>query len=198
MFNCGRKIGRPHYLMRLILFLCPAIFLQCGTNTKQPVYPLFVFSSVGAPAIVSVAPIQVNLDPSNPQMQFNLSYYITNGEDGFLGYNLRITDASTSAQGSLGTTGTSNSTGPYLPNGTAPSFSHVGAVPSTAPSSLITQRIVDEVPPPGEKQFQFCQLYYFTLSALTRSGLESNQSAQVSSCAAVDASVCPAHSPCNP
>ncbi len=114
--------------MGVTLLACTALFLRCGTNTNQPVFPLYVFSTVGAPAIVAVQPVQVNLDPLNPQMQYDLKYYITNQEDGFLGYNLYITSSSTSAQGTLIGLGT----GPYLPSGTAPTFPHVGATASTA------------------------------------------------------------------
>ncbi|MCE9599648.1 MAG: hypothetical protein K8S54_16940 [Spirochaetia bacterium] len=190
-----QSIGRASLLKRVILLSCTAIFLHCGTNTNQPVFPLFVFSTVGSPAIVSVTPVQVNTDPLNPEMQFDLKYYITNSEDGFLGYNLYITASSTSAQGTLGVVTTS---GPYLPSGTAPSFSHVGAVASTDPTALKTQRITDEVPAPGTKQFQYCELYFFRITALTRSGLESASSAQVSQCAANTVALCPTGTPCNP
>ncbi|MBL8021822.1 MAG: hypothetical protein JNM27_19265 [Leptospirales bacterium] len=191
----AQSIGRASLLKRVILLSCTAIFLHCGTNTNQPVFPLFVFSTVGSPAIVSVTPVQVNTDPLNPEMQFDLKYYITNGEDGFLGYNLYITASSTSAQGALGIT---TSSGPYLPSGTAPSFSHVGEPASTDPAKLKTQRITDEVPAPGTRQFQYCELYFFRLAALTRSGLESGSSAQVSQCAATTVALCPTGTPCNP
>ena len=73
-------IGRTRDMARLAIF-CPLLFFfGCGTNTNQPVFPLYVFSTVGSPAIVSLTPVQVNLDPLDPLMQFDLKYYITNQE----------------------------------------------------------------------------------------------------------------------
>jgi hypothetical protein len=187
-------IGRKGELLRLAIF-CPAlIFLGCGTNTSQPVFPLYVFSTIGSPAIVSLTPVQTNLDPLDPLMQFDLKYYITNQEEGFLGYNLYITSSSTSAQGTLGGLGSAA----YTPDGVTPTYSHVGATASTAPEALITKRVEYQVAPPNTRQFQYCELYYFRLTALTRSGLESPPSAQASSCAATDSALCPSGTPCRP
>lgn len=180
--------------MRLAIFSFLFLFLGCGTNTNQPVFPLYVFSTVGAPAIVSLTAVQANLDPVDPLMQFDLKYYITNQEDGFLGYNLYITSSSTSAQGTLVGLGT----GPYLPDGVTPTYSHVGTAASTAPSSLVTKRVEYQVAPPNTRQFQYCELYYFRMTAVTRSGLESAPSAQASSCAALNTALCPSGTPCRP
>lgn len=187
-------IGRRREPSRLAIFWALLVFLNCGTNTNQPVFPLYVFSTVGSPAIVSLTPAQANLDPLDPLMQFDLKYYITNQEEGFLGYNLYITSSSTSAQGTLMGLGT----GAYLPSGVTPTFSHVGVTASTAPAGLITQRVEYQVAPPATRQFQYCELYYFRLTALTRSGLESAPSAQASSCAALNSALCPSGTPCKP
>ncbi|HMX56347.1 MAG TPA: hypothetical protein PKE49_07470 [Leptospiraceae bacterium] len=188
------QFGRGFLKVGVVLFACTALFLNCGTNTNQPVFPLYVFSTVGSPAISSLTAVQTNLDPLDPQMAFDLRYYITNSEDGFLGYNLYITSSSTSAQGSL----VGTATAPYMPNGTSPTFSHVGAVASTAQTSIVTQRVSYQVAPPATKQFQYCELYYFRLTALTRAGIESAPSAQASSCAAINTALCPSGTPCRP
>lgn len=167
--------------------------LNCGTNTDQPPFPLYTYSIVAPPAIVSVSPVEV---PVNLQlrMEFDINYYVTNQEVGFLGYNLYISKTTTSAEAALLGIGTL----PYMPDGVEPTFPHVAASPSTASSALITQRVEFEVPPPGLKFFQLCEKYFFRMTAVTRNGLVSNSSPQQASCAALNPALCPTGTACNP
>lgn len=166
---------------------------SCGTNTEEPVFPLYTaFTLIASPAIVSVAPVEVGTGFDDYRIEFDLGYYVTNQEEGFLGYNLYISTSNTSAEAAL----VGASTGVYLPSGTAPSFPHVGAAAGT--TSLTKQRLTHQKPPPGEKPFQLCEKYFFRMTALVRNGLESNASAEKSSCASANAALCPKGSACNP
>ena len=169
-----------------------ALFVHCGTNTEQPVYPLVSLTSVGAPAITSVTPVAMFDTNLQLLIEYDLKYYITNAEDGFLGYNLYIRTASSAAEATvLGIGGD-----PYLPNGYAPSFPHVGATVNT--TTEVTQRITHYKPPPGPRIFDACDRYYFRLTAVIRTGSESYPSPEISSCAITDTTLCPKGSVCNP
>ncbi len=166
---------------------------SCGTNTEEPVFPLYTaLTLIASPAIASVSPVEAGTGFDDYHIEFDLGYYVTNQEEGFLGYNLYISTSNTSAEAALG----GSSTGIYLPSGTSPSFPHVGATATTA--TLLKQRITHQKPPPGEKPFQLCEKYFFRMTALVRNGLESNPSAERSSCASANAGLCPKGSACNP
>ncbi|MBI3394770.1 MAG: hypothetical protein HY042_02935 [Spirochaetia bacterium] len=172
---------------------------SCGVNTDQPVFPLYTtFTVVGPPAIISVTPVEVGIATSEPTkpygVEFNVNFYVTNQEDGFLGYNLYISTSSTSAQSTLG----GFTSGPYLPNGVAPSFPEAGKPASTASTALVTQRIQYQKPPPGEIQIQLCEKYFFRMTALVRNNIESAASTELPACAAANTALCPKGGPCNP
>lgn len=182
--------------VRQIAILLTASFLSlfnnCGVNTEEPVYPLVTLTAVGAPAITSVQPVATFDTNLQLLMQFDLKYFITNAEDGFLGYNLYIRTASSAAEATvLGIGGD-----PYLPRGNAPSFPHVGATVNTTTET--TQRITHYKPPPGPRIFDACDRYYFRLTALIRTGAESYPSPEISACAITDVTLCPKGGVCNP
>lgn len=172
--------------------LAGAALAACGTNTDEPVFPLFLaFSPVGPPTLVNVNPVEVNAVGEPLRYAFDVQYYITNQEDGFLGYNLYIDSSATSAEAALGgVTGD-----PFLPSGVEPSFPHADDPADT--STLVTQRVEYFRPPPGLEFFQVCELYFFRITAYTRTTLESNPSTQLSACAAVNPELCPIGTPCN-
>ena len=188
-----RSIKQLH---KKVLILVLAVFMliapSCGTNTDQPVFPFYLISTVSSPAIVSVTPVETITDSLDLIYEFDLQYYITNSEEGFLGYNLYITTSTSSAEATIAGIGTN----PYLPLGIQPSFSHVGEEANT--STITTQRITHRNPPPNESAFELCEKYYFRLSAVARSGVVSIPGAEASSCAATDTGICPSGSICNP
>lgn len=169
------------------LFVC-----SCGVNTDQPVYPLLTFTSVAPPTIVSVKPFRqlVFFESPEPEykIEFDIEYYVTNQENEFLGYNLYISSTSTSPEAPV--------TGPYLPVGYDPSFPHLKQEVNT--TTLITQRISHFKPPPGERPFDLCEMYYFRLRAYTRNDVESEPSPQIAVCAVEDVLLCPTGTVCNP
>ncbi|MCB1320967.1 MAG: hypothetical protein KDK34_11980 [Leptospiraceae bacterium] len=181
----------------MLRWIIPALALMaatCGTNTEEPVFPILTsFSTVAPPAIVSVAAVE-NTDETPARYEFDVSYYITNQEDGFLGYNLYVNSSTSAAEGTFAPV----SGDPYLPDGTRPSFKHAGSVASTASADLITRRVDNFKAAPAPENFQLCELYYFRLTALVRNGLESSGSVEVSKCAALDTALCPVGSACNP
>ena len=180
--------------MAFTLLALSLLWIRCGTNTEEPVFPVFsALAAVSAPAIVSVSAVQ-NDSVSPSRQEFNVSYFITNQEEGFVGYNLYISSSTTAAQGAFVTL----SGEPYLEDGIPPSFKHVGASTSTASADLQTQRIIHFEAPPAPKSFQLCELYYFRMTAVLRTGLQSNPSAEQSACAATSAGLCPTGTPCNP
>ncbi len=200
--NSGRKSTRSWLtrcfrpLQKLVFAgVCVSATAACGTNTEEPVLPVFlIFSAVGAPALVSVTAVETNPPATALRYEFDVQYFVTNTEDGFLGYNLYIDSSQTSAQAAiLGLIGS-----PYLPTGVAPSFSHATSTPSTANADLVTQRVSDFRAPPAPENFQACELYFFRITAVTRNGIESPPSAQIQRCAALNAALCPLGSPCNP
>ena len=185
----GRIVRRTTLVFGL-LWTC-----ACGTNTEQPVFPLYTFTTIGAPTIHSVLPVETYDFDLKAHIEFNVSYFLTNSEDGFQGYNLYISTSQSSAEAAV--TGLSVG-GLYLPDGRPPTFPHVGADPSTVNAAAITQRINYFKAPPGPEFFEFCEKYYFRLSAVIRSGSESNTSPEVEACAAADPTTCPSGSGCNP
>ena len=191
-----RQVFTVHYYLRRLGCLALATLLSaCGTNTDEPVLPAFlIFTNVGAPALVSVTPLETNPPATSLRYEFDVQYFITNTEDGFVGYNLYIDSSQTSAQAALlGIVGE-----PFLPNGISPSFEHSQADASTANASLVTQRVNNFRAPPAPENFQTCELYFFRITAVTRNGIESAPSPQVQQCAALIPGACPSGTPCNP
>ncbi len=188
--------GRSLHKRSLPAAFCLALFAAtCGTNTEEPVFPVFlIFSPVAPPALVSVAAVETQNAGEALRYEFDVSYYVTNSEDGFLGYNLYLSSSATAAEAAiLGIGGE-----PYLETGIKPSFSHAGENPSTAAVDLQTQRVQNFRAAPAPISFKACELYFFTLTAQTRNSLESNPSPQVAACAALDPGLCPSGTPCNP
>ena len=180
-------------ILRYPLFFIPFILLVCGVNTDKPVYPLFtLFRPVQTPALLTVKPVELWTIDNQYKIEFEISYYITSQEPEFMGYNLLTSTTSTSAQNSgLGTV-------LYLPSGIEPSFLHVGAKPSTAASSKITQRVTDYRAAPSPLPFELCEKYFFRLQSVTSNGIRSNTGNEVGSCAILDTTRCPKGTVCNP
>lgn len=192
----------------LLAALCGAAGSFCGVNTEEPVYPIFANSTynvVGAPAIETLTAVEsftpsddpdfIPMDAADYRIQFDLTYFVTNRNAGFLGYNLYITTASTAAEASVAGLASE----PYLPNGIEPSFNHLDDEADAHTDSRVTKRVTNlKEAPGGETAFDICNLYFFRLTALTRSGTESNPGPEVSSCAAVDTTQCPSGTICNP
>lgn len=192
----------------LCLALAAWLLPHCGINTDDPVFPIFADSTynvVGAPAIESLTAVEsftpsddpdfIPQDATDYRIQFDITYFITNQSEGFLGYNLYITSSSTAAEASVSGLGTQA----YLPDGVEPSFPHPGETADAHTDSRITKRVTNfQEAPGGETAFDICNLYFFRITALTRSGVESNPSPELSSCAAVDTTQCPEETICNP
>ena len=178
----------PGALLAALFF--PAL-VACGTNTDQPVYPLLaVVTPPGTPSITSVTPIQVTSDSLDSyEIQFDISYYVTNTEQDFQGYNLYVSASSQPSDLPIGGS-------PYLPEGVSPSFAHDPSEANTSSEGLITRRVEYAKAPPSPVSFQLCQMYYFRLSAVSREGTESALGPQMSGCATVTPWLCPADSVC--
>jgi hypothetical protein len=151
---------------------------------------LAFLSRVGAPAVTSETPVEeYDYEELNYRIEFDVSYYVTNTEDEFQGYNLYISSTASSPE--------DDSAGEaYLPEGTEPTFPHSPEEASTASEDLVTQRVTHYHPLPDLVPFYTCEKYYFRMRAITRSGVNSNVGPQVEGCATVDPSICPADSPC--
>ncbi len=164
---------------------------SCGTNTEDPVYSILAFvSPVGTPAVISVAPVEtITADTFDYRIEFDVSYYVTNQEDEFIGYNLYMKTSTSSPDDRGGGN-------PYLPEGTEPTFHHTNVEVDTAAASLVTQRVSYFVAPPSQVSFYFCEEYFFRLAAITSNDLSSNLSPQVSACATTRPDLCPLDSPC--
>ncbi|MBX7059721.1 MAG: hypothetical protein K1X75_16775 [Leptospirales bacterium] len=194
-----RKGRLPRYQLERVMarkaaILAAALGLSaCGVNADDAIYPLYVaLTPIGAPAIVSVQAVEIQAIGQPLQYGFDLQYYLTNQESGFVGYNLYINNTATSAQAILG--GVSGQ--PYLPSGVRPSFNHADQPPDT--TNRITQRLNYFKAPPSPEYFATCERYYFRMSAYTREGLESIAGAEISACAAANVALCPSGTPCNP
>lgn len=188
--------------MRTKLFLATLFSLMalgvagCGTNTDHPVYPIIsTIISPATPAIISITPSQYWDQNLNYYTQFKLSYYITNREPEFLGYDLYITTAVDSPDAR-------SVTGAYLPNGTDPSFPHPNATASTDSSALITQTVQYFKPPPAPLPFNQCEVYFFKMTAFLQNNIQSPPSPTVQACANVNPTDpitgCTKGTPCNP
>lgn len=167
------------------------ILSGCGNNTEDPVYPLLtVISPQATPTVVSVSPVEViSLEDQTYNIEFDLSYYVTNEEDDFLGYNLYIS-SSTQASDMDGTGA------PYLPEGVAPTFEHKDDAASQASEDLVTQRVSYFSPPPAITTFAHCNQYNFRMSAVNDQGVESSQGVAVTACATVRPWLCDTSSAC--
>lgn len=167
----------------------------CGTNTDTPAYPLYsIVSPVSAPAITGVTPVSSPTAANPLRFEFDVNYYISNKEETFLGYNLYITSSAVAAESTF--TGVVGD--PYLEDGIEPSFRHTGTTASTHSTALQTQRVENYTPAPSPQSFQYCEVYYFRLTAVVYNGTQSNASPQVEACAAGSAIACPVGTPCNP
>jgi hypothetical protein len=176
----------------LIAFLTSAA-CACGTNTDEPVFPIFLaLTPIGAPTLLSATPVEIQPVGQPLRYGFDLRYYITNQETGFLGYNLYTSSSATSAEAALG--GAIGQA--YWPDGIPPTFAHADQAAST--TTIITQRVTNFRAPPNTEPFQVCDLYFFRLTAFTRNGFESQASPEISACAAAVPALCPSGTPCNP
>lgn len=179
--------------MRREIAICATVLglTGCGVNTDTPVYPIYSILSVGTPAIINAASItQVEPIPTPTPPEFKISFYVTNQEDEFIGYNLYITENYVSGDAFATLIGQ-----PYLPNGVEPSFPYTKSDASTKAADLKTQTIVAFKPPPSPTPFYYCRYYYFALRALLRNGATSPSSPQVSSCI-LDPNYCPTTADC--
>lgn len=189
--------------MAITRFCIPIIIafsFACGTNTDTPVSPFVFLVPVGAPQILSVVPTTSNFTDEfltdinrfnlSPKPEFLVRYYVTNREAQFVGYNLYITSAIPSIAETL--------SGEYLENGVQPSFSHQPIEASTEKTRIVTRRIRNRIPPPGVVPFQKCQTFNFVLRAFMNTGIISNPSVSVTSCASTEPSICDIGSACNP
>lgn len=167
----------------LLLALSSLVLSACGTNTASPVYPIFTLVSVGTPAIVDLVPV-TTVDPP----QFKVSFYVTNREPEFIGYNLYMTQTYTAPDSGLAGK-------PYLPDGIEPSFAYSAADASTLAANLKTQTITGPKAAPSPVFFLYCRRYYFTLRAVLRNGTTSTASPQVSGCL-LDSTFCPTAASC--
>lgn len=171
-------------------FLLPV--LQCGVNTDKPVYPVFQFFPVGTPAIVDVKPVEIQL-PAQTRIEFDIFYYVTNTEEDFIGYNLYISTATISPELlQIGIGGR-----PYLPEGYEPTFFHTREEASVESGNLKQRRIPNLKPAPSEIPFQLCERYYFRMTAVLRSGIQSLPSPEVSACAVTENFPCPQNTACH-
>jgi len=173
-------------------------FSRCGINTDTPVAPFVFLVPVAVPQIFSVRPstsntneegLQIGFDPT-AKPEFFLSYFVTNREPQFIGYNLYITASVPSVAETL--------IGEYLEDGIPPSFPHLPIEASTEKKDLVTRKVRNFIPPPGLVPFQRCQIYTFSFRAFLNSGIVSNQSTPVSACSSIRPSLCPLGSGCNP
>lgn len=163
---------------------------NCGTNTQSPVYPINSIIAVGSPAIVNVEPIVPTDAHAAPS--FKISYYVTNQENEFIGYNLYISQSAQSSEAiQIGAAGL-----PYFPNGIEPTFRHLTSEVSTAAQNLKTQTVANFKAAPSPQPFQYCRTYYFALRAVVRNGQVSAPGPQISSCL-TDAFYCPTASDCD-
>ncbi|MCC5813674.1 MAG: hypothetical protein JJT78_02885 [Leptospira sp.] len=173
-------------------------FSRCGMNTDTPVAPFVFFVPVGVPQIFNLRPstsnvnenLQVTGFEANAKPEYILTYFVTNREPQFVGYNLYIGASIPSVAETLA--------GEYLEDGIAPSFPHLPIEASTENNRLVTRKIKNFVPPPGLVPFQRCQIYTFSMRAFLNSGVISNQSTPVSVCSSVNPKACPVGSGCNP
>lgn len=165
----------------------------CGTNTDEPVFPLSLYTFIGPPTIIGITPVGIIQTDATVRYQFDLQYYVTNSEEGFQGYNLYMKTFRSAAEDVV-----SGATGdPYLPDGIMPTFSHVGESPDTL--TPVTRRIANLVPSPGEKAFVTCEKYFFFMTAVVRTNIESRPGPEVETCAASNPlQECPSGTACNP
>lgn len=186
--------------------LCIAIFSllvignfnRCGMNTDTPVAPFVFLVPVGVPQIFNLRPSTSNVNDDlivtgsdlNAKPEYILTYFVTNREPQFVGYNLYIGASTPSVAETL--------VGEYLEDGIAPSFPHLPIEASTENNRLIKRKIKNFVPPPGMVPFQRCQVYTFTMRAFLNSGVISNQSTPVSVCSVINPNTCPIGSGCRP
>jgi hypothetical protein len=146
--------------------------------------------SIGAPTLINVEPV-IPADPDAPPY-FRVSYYVTNQENEFIGYNLYISKFLLSSEAII----TGRAGAPYLPDGLDPTFRHTKDEASTLSTNLKTQSVPYFRPPPAPEHFQYCRTYYFTMRAVLRNGQYSQPGPQLSSCL-TDANFCPTINQCN-
>lgn len=180
------------FLVALFMPVVGFSMTGCGTNTKEPVYPILtVLSPISTPSIVSVVPISEQTADDGDldlKVEFDVSYYITNKESEFIGYNIYISRVENSPDSPGGVL--------YLPDGIEPSFSHVDEPVDTSSAGLITQRVTHYKAPPGEIPFLLCEPYYFSMNAISNNGTNSHRSVRKRACATTRPDLCPVDSPC--
>lgn len=169
------------------LCLASAFLAGCGTNTDSPVYPISSLLAIGAPTLVNVEPVPSDVGAP----AFKVSYYVTNQEDEFIGYNLYVSKTVLSSEAII--TGAAGS--PYLPDGIDPTFRHTKDEASTLSTDLKTQTVAYFKPPPSPEHFQYCRVYYFAMRAVLLNGQYSQPGPQLSAC--LTALTCPTINDCN-
>lgn len=195
--SANMRVNRPLFprtrapaaaLLMALLLAC-----GCGTNTDEPVFPTSLYTFIGPPTIIGITPVEVIQPYLTVRYEFDLQYYVTNSEEGFQGYNLYMRTFRTAAEDIVaGIEGD-----PYLPEGIMPSFSHVGESPDTR--NPVTRRISNLTPPPGEQAFETCEKYFFSMTAVVRTNVESRRGPEVEACATLNPLLeCPVGTVCNP
>jgi hypothetical protein len=172
------------------LIVAFSLLAGCGVNTDSPVYPISSLLAIGAPTLVNLEPV-ASTDP-DVAPYFKVSYFVTNQEDEFIGYNLYVSKVLLSSEAII--TGTAGS--PYLPDGLDPTFRHTKDEASTLSTDLKTETISYFKPPPSPESFQYCRVYYFALRAVLLNGQYSQPGPQLSACI-TDANFCPTTNDCN-
>lgn len=188
------KLILPIYKTTLLLFsfaLFLYIVVACGVNTNVPAQAIpLSYPAATKPNIESVVFVG-----EGDGFAFDISYYISNSEADFLGYNLYIKTIPSSVGFFLSGAGQESR---YLPRGIAPSFIHVDDLVSSLPADLKVQRITYRGTPPAAEPFYNCMLYYFRIAAYLRGGFFSEVSPEIATCANANIASCPSNSPCNP
>ena len=178
-------------LFSLFPLFCSLFLSSCGMNTEQSALLLpLSYPPAASPMIISLNFVS----PMEDERQFDIQYYVSNEEAGFLGYNLYINTIPASLESFL----TEQDKNIYLERGIQPSFNHVDDPVSTKPADLKTQRITHAKAPPVPEPFYKCLLYFFRLRAYLRGAFESEASNEMQACASANPSACPSGTPCNP
>ena len=192
--KCLQQTAGPGFrrMQRLALhvFSLSLVFgiFSCGTNTDSPVYPISSILSIGSPTLVNIEPVST----VGEAPYFKVSYFVTNTEDEFIGYNLYISQTYLSTESII--TGAAGAA--YLPLGIDPTFRHTKSDASTLSSKLKTEPVMNFKAPPSPEPFQFCRTYYFALRAVLLNGQYSQPGPQLSACL-TDAVFCPTRNDCN-
>lgn len=186
--------------MKFLILIIIFFLHHCGVNTDTSVSPFIFLIPPATPEISHILPINENYDDNyntvnllvSPKPEYLLQYYVTNIEPQYVGNNVYITSTTPSVAETYNNLNSSL----YLINGTQPSFAESPFKASN--TILISHRIEYKTPPPGITNLQKCEIYTFALRAVLNTGVISQQSVPVSSCASMSPSSCPTGSGCNP